>query len=342
MLFALASWAGLAAAETSAPPAQKAPAAKASISATYKGSAIVIETSERLAGGINSLKWKGVELLNNPPEYLRGIGANVILDRKGLCYNPNDGGSRSDYFKPTSTSKLLSLRASGNVLETSKQMAFYLAPGQSDHRCGNALNTTALSDYRVERRVTIGPYGIANAIEFDTSFLMPEERSEGYFIPLGVHGAAIFTRFYSYDPETRARKVLAVKQRTQMHTRLPVIAATSDEQLALAIYSPKIPKRRSSTDGNSGYTVGNFAGTKKPATKLNCAFSVEPIQRTGYTFPCYLVIGTLADVTEGMEQARRALQAVAARLPLATLRQTVRVRARARAWLPAHRIPSRP
>ncbi len=302
LLLVVALSTGLARAELATPPTQNAPDGNVSISATWKGSPIVIETSERLAGGINSLKWKGVELLNNPPEYLRGIGANVILDDKGLCYNPNDGGSRADYFKPTSTSRLLSLHASGNVLESSKQMAFYLAPGQSDPRCGKALNTSALSDYRIERRVTIGAYGVANAIEFNSTFRMPEEKNEGYFIPLGVHGAAMFTRFYSYDPATRAQQDLAVKQRTQKHTRLPVVVATADKQLALGIYSPKIPKTRSRTGGNSGYTIGNFAGTKDPATKLNCAFSVAPIHRTSYQFPCYLLIGTLADVTEGMDR----------------------------------------
>lgn len=302
LMLVVALGTGLARAEVATPPLQKAPDANVSISATWKGSPIVIETSGRLAGGISSLKWKGVELLNNPPQYLRGIGANVILDDQGLCYNPNDGGARADYFKPTSTSKLLSLQASGNVLESSKQMAFYLAPGQSDRRCGKVLNTTALSDYRIERRVTIGPYSVPNAIEFNSTFLMPEEKNEGYFTPLVVHGAAIFTRFYTYDPASCAREELAVQPRTQRHTRLPVIAATSDKQLALGIYSPKIPKKRNRTDGNSGYTIGNFSGTKEPATKLNCAFAVAPIQRTSYLLPCYLVIGTLADVTEGMDK----------------------------------------
>lgn len=280
----------------------------ASISAPFKGALITLRTTNRLAGGIGSLTWNGVELLDNPPQYLRGIGANVVLDKEGFCYNPNDGGSRSDYFKPTSTSRLLALQARGNVLDTSKQLAFFLAPGQSDPRCGTARNETALSNYIVRRRVTIGVYGVANAIDFQTTFIVPERRQNGYFVPLGVHAAGMFARFDSYNPETRALTDMAVAFRSQQHSRLPVVASTSDQKLALGIYSPLIQGAVNSANEKAAYTVGNFTEAGSPTTKLNCAFFRQPVSPAAYEFPCYLLVGTLADVTTGMSALSHNIQ----------------------------------
>jgi hypothetical protein len=270
------------------------------ISAPYRGFPIVISTHDRLAGGIGSLKWKGTELLNNPPEYLRGIGANVILNRQGFCENPNDGGSRNDYFKPSSTSKLLSLKAHGNVLESSKQMAYWLGPGQSDTRCGTARNTAALSNLIINRRVSIGVNGVDNAIEFKTAFALPEDRNNAYFVPLGVHAAGFFRKFYTFDRHNNSLTELSLPDRTQQHKRMPVVTSTADGTLAIGVFSPAIPEQRRAGRGNEAYTIGNWTQARNPTTKLNCAFFDEPAPASTYTFTCYVLVGSLSDVTEGM------------------------------------------
>lgn len=277
------------------------------ISAPYKGSAIVISTHNRLAGGVGSLKWKDTELLNNPPEYLRGIGANVILDRQGFCENPNDGGTRNDYFKPGSTSRLLSLTARGNVLESSKQMAYWLAPGQSDSRCGTARNTTALSNLIISRRVTIGVNGVDNAIEFKTSFALPDSRNNAYFVPLGVHAAGFFRKFYTFDPRNNSLSELSIPERTQQHKRIPVVTSTADGELAVGVFAPAIPEKRRAGSGNEAYTIGNWTQARNPTAKLNCAFFDEPAPASNYTFTCYVLVGSLSDVTDGMTKLANTL-----------------------------------
>jgi hypothetical protein len=271
-----------------------------SISAPFKGSLITIRTTNRLAGGINSLSWNHTEFLDNPPEYLRGIGGNVVLDRMGFCDNPNEGGSRVDYFRSTSSSKLLSLHANGNVLDFSKRMAFFLAPGETDPHCGAARGATEPSNYILSRHVTIGAQGLPNAIEFKTSITSPENRQNGYFVPVGVHGANMFTVFYSYDPTTRRLSDMSVTSGKQARSLIPVVVSTPDHNLALGLYAPTISPGSNTGTSKASYVIGNFTDKKSPATKLNCDFYRQPIQPITYSFTCYLLVGNLSDVTDGI------------------------------------------
>src|SRR4051812_14878343 len=95
--------------------------------ATIVGSAfgqqLTLSTSSQFAGAVSSLKWGGKEFINNW-DHGRQLQVNSQFFNRFCCYNPYEAGSFEDAKSSTSTSKLLSLTASGNRLETTTQMAW--------------------------------------------------------------------------------------------------------------------------------------------------------------------------------------------------------------------------
>ena len=274
------------------------------ISALFKGSPITLKSAERLSGGLQSLTWNGFEFLDYEPEYLRGIGANVALDTSGLCYNPNDGGSLHDYFRSTSTSKLLLLEKQGSTLRTVKKMAFWTWPGDvlTDRGC-TALNTTRLSEYQLERKIKIGVHGVENAIEIINTFTTPESKGRGAITAMGVHGNGSLSTFYSYDPSANELEQVVFPDLTnRVGIRIPPIMANSSGSLALGLYSPIISAATATGPNRAQYLLGDYAEAGSPTMKLNCSFIREPFPQGVYEFPCYIVVGSLTDVQQGIKE----------------------------------------
>ncbi len=130
----------------------------AQISAEINHSAVVITTTRRLAGAIDSLTWNGVEFINST-DHGRQLQSACSFDNTPQAgaetYNPTEAGSRRDGAGTNSTSRLLEISTTQNHLYTRTQMAFWLQP---DERSAGQLarNTRALSDYVLTKDVTIG------------------------------------------------------------------------------------------------------------------------------------------------------------------------------------------
>ena len=136
---------------------------------------IVITTTARLAGAIHSLRWNGREFIDSA-DHGRQLQSAANFDGGGPffpeTFNPTEAGSRKDGAGPTSSSKLLRLRADGPELETTVQMAFWLAPGEKSE--GHpALNRKVLADHLLTKRVRIGYKEWPNAIDYRVTFTVP-------------------------------------------------------------------------------------------------------------------------------------------------------------------------
>jgi hypothetical protein len=159
-----------------APAARAQVNGNATISAPALGSTLSVGTSSQFAGAVSSIKWAGKEFINNW-DHGRQLQLNSQFFNRFSCYNPYEAGSFEDGKSATSTSKLLSLSASGNRLESTTQMAwnfreFNQNPNSADS-CGDPAQwlpitpyTKPLSDYRAHKTVTIGYAGIPNVIEY--------------------------------------------------------------------------------------------------------------------------------------------------------------------------------
>src|SRR5436190_2993907 len=129
------------------------------------GQTLSISTSSQFAGAISSIKWGGKEYINNW-DHGRQLQVNAQFFNRFCCYNPYEAGSFEDARGATSTSKVLSLSASGNRLEATTQMAwnfkeFNHNPVAAD-ACGDPTKwllvtpyTSPLSNYKIHKTVTI-------------------------------------------------------------------------------------------------------------------------------------------------------------------------------------------
>jgi hypothetical protein len=284
------------------------PSGDAQICGRVGGSEIVITTTDRLAGAIHSLTWNGKEFIDSH-DHGRQLQSACSFDAGSPffaeAFNPTEAGSRADGAGPTSSSRLLCLKAAGNRLETTTQMAFWLRPGETSD--GHAAkNSTALSNHLLRKRVTIGANELANVIEYVTSFTVPEGEPHRYaqFEAVTGYMPAEFEKFFTYD--ARENKLSSLSDGPGEQSR-PIVFSTSDGRFAMGVYSPDQPSKGFE---HAGY--GRFRFAPEKVVKWNCVFRVrapEGIKPGDYTFRNYVIVGSIDDVWRSLERlhARSAL-----------------------------------
>lgn len=270
---------------------------------TVANDLITVGASHRTAGAIDSLYWNGREFINS---YDHGRQLQVALSANGFgeCYNPTEAGSGSgDHIKPTTTSVLHAASASGNVLVTDNQPAFWVPPGGSAPGCGAPRNTTALSPYRFRKTVTVGVFGIRHAIEFRSEIVVPESLSSlTYEAPTGYLGGE-FTSFYTFNP---ANCTLAPISAGPGEQSLPIVLATPDGAAAMGSWAPTLPQP---SFPGAGY--GRFAfpsGNPAAATnKWNMVYRLGATSPGTYPFRTFLAVGSLENVRVALCQLKAAV-----------------------------------
>src|SRR3954468_14981416 len=93
--------------------------------APVMGASVSVSTSTQFAGAISSLRWGSKEFISDW-DHGRQLALNTQLFNRFNCYNPYEAGSIYDTNKPVTSSRLLALTATGNRLESTTQMAWYL------------------------------------------------------------------------------------------------------------------------------------------------------------------------------------------------------------------------
>jgi hypothetical protein len=262
---------------------------------------IVITTTQRLAGGIHSLKWNGKEFIDSH-DHGRQLqsASNLDLGKKFIpeVFNPTEAGSSADGTGNKSSSKLLHLDAKGNELRTTIQMAFWLKPGAKSFS-NLAYNDKVLSNHLLTKRVRIGHKTLAHAIEFDVTFTLPNDEHHTYaqFEAVTGYMPPEFSKFWKFDPRTGTVAALTDGPGEQ---EFPIVFSTPDEQFAMGIYSPDQP---STGFEKAGY--GRFRFKNQKVVKWNCVFRLR--EKTGiaardYPFRNFVCVGTLEDVRKTMRE----------------------------------------
>lgn len=264
-------------------------------------SEIVITTTNRLAGAIHSLTWNGKEFIDSF-DHGRQLQSAASFDcgKPGEFwaerFNPTEAGSRTDGVGSTSSSKLLRFKTQDKELQTTTQMAFWLAPGQESSG-RPALNTGILSDHRVSKRVRIGYQNLDQVLDYQVTFTLPEGEHHNYaqFEALTGYMPAEFEKFWKFNPKTGKLKPLDDGPGEQKD---PVIMSTRDGAYAMGVYSPDQP---SPGFEHAGY--GRFRFPAAKVVKWNCAFRVrnpEGVAAGDYSFQVFVAIGTLEDVRSSL------------------------------------------
>ncbi|MFO0799791.1 MAG: hypothetical protein U0804_20150 [Gemmataceae bacterium] len=281
----------------SADEPRPAPGGNASVRGKAGSSEVVITTTERLAGAIHSLTWGGKEFVDSH-DHGRQLQSAASFDCAAAGefwaerFNPTEAGSRADGTGGKSSSKLLRLRAAGAELETTTQMAFWLAPGEKSFG-RPALNDKVLSDHRVSKRVRVGYKTLANVIEYEVTFAVPggEKHTYAQFEALTGYMPPEFGRFWAFLPD--AGKLAELDDGPGEQGR-PVVFATGSGSHAMGVFSPDQPSPGYETAG-----YGRFRFKAEKVVKWNCVFrlrSATGIPAGDHRFRVFVAVGTLDDV----------------------------------------------
>ncbi len=274
----------------------------ASISAQVFGSPLVIRTSAAFAGAITSLTWDGKQFIN-ASDHGRELQSASSFDGLGECYNPTEAGSVSDR-SDASTSRLISIQAVNNKLETTSQMAYWLQPMApypqgcgAHHEFRSAQNATKLSNHFLIKKVTIGYQGLENVIEYLITFQVSEYHNSAVFEALTGYMPVEFSTFWTYEPKSRLLSPLSDGPGEQSY---PVILSTGDRRFAMGIYSPDLPKP-------AGLGYGRFAFPNQGTMKWNAVFRTEATPAGNYSFRTFVIVGNIDQVEKSMTLLSRML-----------------------------------
>ncbi len=260
-------------------------------------SEIVIKTTSRTAGAIESLQWGGKEFINDSDHgrelqtcWNGNAGVEPIADE---TFNPTEAGSLDDDRGATSSSRLLEIQARGNQLETFSQPAFWLNPGETSGG-KPARNKTILSNDRLRKRVVIGCKNLPHAIDcqLTVSLAAGDRNTRCVFEALTGYMPPEFDQFQVFDPKTGK---LAPIDDGPGEQALPLVFSTADGKYAMGVFSrgPEAPR------AGSGPTYGRWNMKKAfQVVKWNCVFRFQnPDGLSGdFNFHVFVAVGSLEDV----------------------------------------------
>jgi hypothetical protein len=264
------------------------------LAGTIGGKPLVIRTTSRLAGAIDSIKWDGVEFIDSH-DHGRQLQSALNADVDGAfhveCYNPTEAGSVVDALGPKSTSRLEFLSVKDGVLSTRSRMAYWLAPGM---KSGGHLaqNTTLLSNHVLNKKVRIGRPGMDHVLDYKVTFTVPSDRPHKYLQIEALTGYMpwSFSEELRFDAKT---ETLVPLPRQDGEQRDPVVLSTPSGSHAMCIFTPE-----RSPAGQPPVGYGRFKFEHEKVVKWNCVFRVrqaEPIKPGDYGYQLYVVIGTRED-----------------------------------------------
>lgn len=273
--------------------------AQSVIRCTAGGSEIVITTTPRVAGAIHSLTWNGKEFIDSF-DHGRQLQSAANFDAgsrfTGETFNPTEAGSRRDGAGQSSSSRLLHLTTTDNALQTTTQMAFWLAPGEksSGH---SAKNKQVLSNHLLTKRVQIGYQNLPHVIQYDVTFSLPigERHQYAQFEAVTGYMPAEFQMFWKYNPKSGEMEPLTDGPGEQS---LPVVLSTEDGSYAMGVFSPDQP--------SPGYEHAGYGRFRFPAQKVvkwNCVFRIRNAQGVppgDYSFRTFVIVGDLPAVTDSL------------------------------------------
>jgi hypothetical protein len=272
------------------------------IQASALGSTLTVHVSDRFAGAIDSLKYRGTQYINSD-DHGREMQSASSFDNLGECFNPTEAGSQTDGSGRSSSSHLISISNVNGVLTTNTNMAFWLLPHQNyGAPCGStaatvAQNSTILSGHLLQKTISIGYGSISNLMPYTVTFTVPDTHAQATFEALTGYMPLAFSTFLTYD---RNNKVLRKLNATSvgLASRTPVILTTADGLNAMGVISPNTYK--------AGVTQPYYAVWSIPSgntSKWNCVFSEQGISAgRKYTYSCYVAVGTVDEVVTAMNK----------------------------------------
>jgi len=200
------------------------------------GNGIGVCGSARVAGAIDYVAWNNRQFINTADH--GGELQIAISNEHGECYNPTEAGSLNDGAGEKTTSRLEGVNTAGNVYRTTTLPAFWLAPGQKDQDGCIAVNTSPLSNYKTSKAITIGAYGIWNALQYLITVVSPENQA---YLQIEAPTGYMPSQFSSFWLINLDNGQLQPVNQGPAETTQPVIIGTPDEKFAMGAYLAAAP-----------------------------------------------------------------------------------------------------
>jgi hypothetical protein len=283
---------------------REAPNANLVIRRAAGDSEIVITTTARLAGAIHSLTWGGREFINST-DHGRQLQSASSFSSSGKhwaeAFNPTEAGSRDDGAGPSSTSRLLHSIVGDHSLQTTTQMAFWLAPGQ-DSSGHPALNTTRRSNHLLTKRVQIGLPSLPHVIQYDVTFSLPvnERHTLAQFEILTGYMPPGFQKFWTFRPATGELQEISDGPGEQ---EFPLVFATDNGSHAMGIFSPATRLADA-----KGPTYGRWRFVPEQVVKWNSVVRLrdaDGVKPGEYSFRNFVVVGDRETVRQSLIELHR-------------------------------------
>ena len=268
------------------------------------GSPLTITTTSRLAGAVDSLRWRNHEFIDRA-DHGRQLQSACSFDARSdepfwaERFNPTEAGSRLDGAGKRSTSRLLAIERDDRQLRTSTQMAFWLAPGEKTQG-RPALNTRVLSDCVLHKRIRLGAYDDPHVIQIDNTFeIALKERSR--YAQFEVLTGYMPNEFSEFWRVSKASKELQRLDDGPGEQPDPVILSTRDGQFAMGAISAGHPDW---IEPSAGY--GRFRFPTEKVVKWNVVYryrEVPSITKSRASFRVLVAVGTLDQVHLAIRRA---------------------------------------
>lgn len=271
------------------------PTGSASVRGVAGPSEIVITTTPRLAGAIDSLKWMNREFIDSA-DHGRQLQSACSFDCGespfwAEAYNPTEAGSRRDGAGSRSSSFLVNLHAERNQLSTTSRMAFWLKPGEKSDRFP-AKNSSIRSNHILHKQVQIGLPGIAHAIDYRVTFRVPvgERHTLAQFESLTGYLPAEFSTFETFNPKSGQLSPISDGPGEQ---GFPVVMSTPNGSHAIAaIGFDTVPNA-------TGPSYGRWRFGPERVVKWNLVHRVrnaDGVPPGEYSFQQYVAVGSRENV----------------------------------------------
>jgi hypothetical protein len=254
-----------------------------------------VSTSARYGSAINSLIYNGKEFVDNY-DHGRQIQSSIRFDGYGECNNPTEAGSHNDFNGAISSSQIINSWVNEAQIFASSFMANWLKPGQSSPYClngkaGSAINSSVVSNVRLDKTISINSKNIPGVIEYNAKFIVPDYHKVISINAPDVYLTKDFSSMYYYVYQTNS-----LIKRGYNRGLLPPIFATADGKYALAMYSPQVLP-----ENNADYLIDYL-----PSWQLGvgyCGFYEFNVEPKTINRSCFIIVGSL----DGVKTSLRSL-----------------------------------
>jgi hypothetical protein len=267
-------------------------------------SLLTITTTSRLAGAVDSLRWRNHEFIDSA-DHGRQLQSACSFDAMSdepfwaERFNPTEAGSRLDGAGKRSTSRLLAIERDDRQLRTSTQMAFWLAPGEKSQG-RPALNKRGLSECVLHKRIRLGAYDDPHVIQIDNTFDIDRKERNRYaqFEVLTGYMPREFSDFWRVSKTSKELQRIDDGPGEQPD---PVILSTRDGQFAMGAISAGHPDW---IETSAGY--GRFRFPTEKVVKWNVVYrhrEAPVITKSKASFRVLVAVGTLEQVHLAIRRA---------------------------------------